>query len=91
MDVQTTPPFPHNADVEQDGLAGHGIRILLADSQAIYRVGMKKIFAVEDDIRVVSVSVSVQASLSSIAKWASQVAPGSPPAPTPRTSSFSVH
>lgn len=45
-------------------------------------------FKKEDDIHVVSVSVSVQDSLSSIAKWASQVAPGSPPAPTPRTSSF---
>jgi two-component system nitrate/nitrite response regulator NarL len=29
------------------------IRILLADSQAIYRVGMRKVFALEDDIRVV--------------------------------------
>ena len=30
------------------------IRIILADSQAIYRVGMRKIFALEDDIRVVA-------------------------------------
>ncbi len=30
------------------------IRILLADSQAIYRVGMRKVFALEDDIRVVA-------------------------------------
>jgi two-component system, NarL family, nitrate/nitrite response regulator NarL len=30
------------------------IRIILADSQAIYRVGMRKVFAVEDDIRVVA-------------------------------------
>jgi two-component system nitrate/nitrite response regulator NarL len=29
------------------------IRVLLADSQAIYRVGMRKIFALEDDIRVI--------------------------------------
>ena len=29
------------------------IRIILADSQAIYRVGIRKIFALEDDIRVV--------------------------------------
>jgi len=28
------------------------IRVLLADSQAIYRVGMRKVFALEDDIRV---------------------------------------
>ena len=31
-----------------------GIRVILADSQAIYRVGMKKVFALEDDIRVVA-------------------------------------
>ncbi|HWE83476.1 MAG TPA: response regulator transcription factor [Terracidiphilus sp.] len=30
------------------------IRIILADSQAIYRVGIRKIFAIEDDIRVVA-------------------------------------
>jgi two-component system, NarL family, nitrate/nitrite response regulator NarL len=30
------------------------IRIILADSQAIYRVGLRKIFALEDDIRVVA-------------------------------------
>ncbi len=30
------------------------IRVVLADSQSIYRVGMKKVFAVEDDIRVVA-------------------------------------
>ena len=32
----------------------HSIRVVLADSQAIYRVGMRKVFAVEDDIRVVA-------------------------------------
>ena len=31
-----------------------GIRVILADSQAIYRVGIKKVFALEDDIRVVA-------------------------------------
>ena len=30
------------------------IRTILADSQAIYRVGIRKIFALEDDIRVVA-------------------------------------
>src|ERR1700678_3079368 len=53
----------------QDGLSGSGdvdelesgdhdsaggIRVILADSQAIYRVGMRKVFALEDDIRVVA-------------------------------------
>ncbi len=35
-------------------LSRNVIRVLLADSQAIYRVGMRKIFALEDDIRVVT-------------------------------------
>jgi DNA-binding NarL/FixJ family response regulator len=34
--------------------AATGIRVILADSQSIYRVGMKKVFALEDDIRVVA-------------------------------------
>ena len=39
----------------EDGAAnGPGIRVILADSQAIYRVGMRKVFALEDDIRVVA-------------------------------------
>ncbi|WP_432432242.1 response regulator transcription factor [Granulicella aggregans] len=33
---------------------GTGIRVILADSQAIYRVGLRKVFALEDDIRVVA-------------------------------------
>jgi DNA-binding NarL/FixJ family response regulator len=53
------PPV-HNGH-EQAAPNGHeqasaatGIRVILADSQAIYRVGMKKVFALEDDIRVVA-------------------------------------
>ena len=34
--------------------AAAAIRVILADSQAIYRVGMRKVFALEDDIRVVA-------------------------------------
>jgi DNA-binding NarL/FixJ family response regulator len=30
------------------------VRVILADSQAIYRVGIRKIFAIEDDLRVVA-------------------------------------
>src|SRR5262252_6127187 len=41
-------------DLLEESAAPIGIRVILADSQAIYRVGMKKVFALEDDIRVVS-------------------------------------
>ena len=44
---------PNGADKTGDA-ATAGIRVILADSQAIYRVGMKKVFAIEDDIRVVA-------------------------------------
>ena len=37
-----------------EGAVPAGIRVILADSQAIYRVGMRKVFALEDDIRVVA-------------------------------------
>src|SRR5437764_12791427 len=30
------------------------VRIILADGQAIYRVGIRKIFALEDDLRVLA-------------------------------------
>jgi two-component system nitrate/nitrite response regulator NarL len=36
------------------------VRIILADSQAIYRVGIRKIFALEDDIRVVAQADSLE-------------------------------
>jgi DNA-binding NarL/FixJ family response regulator len=39
--------------IEQTGVTS-GIRVILADSQAIYRVGLKKVFALEDNIRVVA-------------------------------------
>ncbi len=58
---QEAPQLPmdfieDSAEVDaQDAQAKPGvIRIILADSQAIYRVGIRKIFALEDDIRVVA-------------------------------------
>ncbi len=41
-------------DIEDDQDSGPKVRVILADSQAIYRVGMRKVFALEDDIRVVA-------------------------------------
>jgi DNA-binding NarL/FixJ family response regulator len=39
--------------VRDGGSNGHFIRVIVADTQAIFRAGLRKIFAVEDDIRVV--------------------------------------
>ena len=51
LSLNSDKPSPNGLD--QSGSAT-GIRVILADSQAIYRVGMKKVFALEDDIRVVA-------------------------------------
>jgi DNA-binding NarL/FixJ family response regulator len=52
----------HSSDGETpDAEAKPGtIRIVLADSQAIYRVGIRKVFALEDDLRVVAQADSIE-------------------------------
>ena len=50
-----------------------GIRILLADSQAIYRVGIRKIFAVEDDMRVVAQAENYPGLLAALERYPSDI------------------
>jgi len=50
---------PDGEVLDGQGKAG-AVRIILADSQAIYRVGIRKIFALEDDLRVVAQADSVE-------------------------------
>jgi len=45
------------------------IKILIADSQAIYRVGIRKIFALEDDLRVVAQAESLGQTLSAASRF----------------------
>src|SRR5579859_4218165 len=49
------------------------IRVILADTQAIYRVGTKKIFALEDDIRVVAQAENLGQVLAAAAKFPADV------------------
>lgn len=49
------------------------IRIILADSQAIYRVGIRKIFALEDDLRVVAQADSMENLRSAIERYPTDV------------------
>lgn len=53
MTVENVKAPADAGDSPEDVLAP-SVRVILADSQAIYRVGMRKIFALEDDIRVVA-------------------------------------
>ncbi|HVO62743.1 MAG TPA: response regulator transcription factor [Terriglobales bacterium] len=70
--------IPVNAEENiQKPVNGEGtstpIRVILADSQAIFRAGLRKIFALEDDIRVVGQSETYPQTLSAIQKFASDI------------------
>src|SRR6266404_5671462 len=49
------------------------LTVLIADSQSIYRVGIRKIFALEDDIRVVAQAENFAQALSAAAKFVPNV------------------
>ncbi len=57
IDISSNELMETDGSEAQDTSA---IRIILADSQAIYRVGMRKVFALEDDIRVVAQAETLQ-------------------------------
>ncbi|MDR3727411.1 MAG: response regulator transcription factor [Terracidiphilus sp.] len=57
-----------------DDQVKHGtIRIILADSQAIYRVGIRKVFALEDDLRVVAQADSIENLRAAIERYPTDV------------------
>ncbi len=49
------------------------IRIILADTQAIYRVGMRKVFALEDDLRVVAQVDTLESLQNAIQRFPSDI------------------
>src|SRR5881227_2746089 len=52
---------------------GHFIRVIVADTQAIFRAGLRKIFALEDDIRVVGQSETMAQTLSEAKKFSADI------------------
>jgi len=49
------------------------IRVIVADSQAIFRAGLRKIFALEDDIRVVGQAETVAQTIAAIQKFSADI------------------
>ena len=49
------------------------IRVIVADQQAIFRAGLRKIFALEDDIRVVGQAETLSQTVSAIKKFSSDI------------------
>ena len=59
---------PHEADGN-----GEFIRVIVADTQAIFRAGLRKIFALEDDIRVIGQSETLAQTLAAAKKFSADV------------------
>jgi DNA-binding NarL/FixJ family response regulator len=57
----------------EGGGDGQFIRVIVADTQAIFRAGLRKIFALEDDIRVVGQAESLSQSLSAAKKFSADI------------------
>lgn len=58
---------------QQSDDSGRFIRVIVADTQAIFRAGLRKIFALEDDIRVVGQSETLAQTLSAAKKFSADV------------------
>jgi two-component system nitrate/nitrite response regulator NarL len=53
--------------------SGPLIRVILADTQAIFRAGLRKIFALEDDIRVVGQAETLSQTQSAVTKFSADI------------------
>jgi len=60
--------IPHEGDSN-----GHFIRVILADTQAIFRAGLRKIFALEDDIRVIGQAETLSQTLAAAKKFSADI------------------
>src|SRR6266700_8029372 len=49
------------------------IRVIVSDSQAIFRAGLRKIFAVEDNIRVVGQAETLSQAVAAAQKFAAEI------------------
>jgi DNA-binding NarL/FixJ family response regulator len=58
---------------QESDAAGHYVRVILADTQAIFRAGLRKIFALEDDIRVVGQAETFPQTLSAAKKFTADI------------------
>src|SRR5436190_2299870 len=68
--VESNLGQPREGEANGDG---RFIRVIVADTQAIFRAGLRKIFALEDDIRVVGQSETMAQTLSATKKFSADV------------------
>jgi DNA-binding NarL/FixJ family response regulator len=71
--ASTSVSVGDNHGVHGNSGTGQLIRVILADTQAIFRAGLRKIFALEDDIRVVGQAETLPQTQSAITKFSADV------------------
>jgi two-component system, NarL family, nitrate/nitrite response regulator NarL len=71
--MATSVSVGENNGVHESTGSGQLIRVILADTQAIFRAGLRKIFALEDDIRVVGQAETLSQTQSAVTKFSADV------------------
>src|ERR1700691_5661625 len=71
--MASTVQIDGNQNAPEDVSSRHLIRVILADTQAIFRAGLRKIFALEDDIRVVAQAETLPQTQSAVSKFSADV------------------
>jgi two-component system nitrate/nitrite response regulator NarL len=66
-------PMLDDAEIVHPDDGAPGIRVILADQQAIFRAGLRKIFALEDDIRVVGQAENLVQTVAAVTKFSADV------------------
>lgn len=70
--MATTPVGVENFEAG-DGGNGQFVRVIVADTQAIFRAGLRKVFALEDDIRVVGQAETLAQTQAAVAKFSADI------------------
>src|ERR1700691_4234674 len=71
--MASTVSVGESQGVHEDSGSTQLVRVILADAQAIFRAGLRKVLALEDDIRVVGQAETLVQTQSAVAKFAADV------------------
>src|ERR1700674_1615473 len=71
--MASTASVGENHGTHQGSGSAELIRVILADTQAIFRAGLRKIFALEDDIRVVGQAETLSQTQSAVTKFSADI------------------
>jgi DNA-binding NarL/FixJ family response regulator len=66
MAIDEAEPLLHS---ENEDISANAIRLIVADSEPIFRVGIRKIVAVEDDIRIVAQVETAASALTAVGRY----------------------